>query len=36
MDRRKTADVYAYTRTRGFGDEVKRRILLGAHALTAE
>jgi aspartyl-tRNA(Asn)/glutamyl-tRNA(Gln) amidotransferase subunit A len=28
-------DVYALTRTRGFGREVKRRIVLGTHALSA-
>ena len=28
-------DVYALSRTRGFGDEVKRRIVLGTHALSA-
>lgn len=31
-----TADVYARTRSRGFGAEVQRRILLGTYALTAE
>lgn len=28
--------VYAHSRTAGFGAEVKRRILLGTYALTAE
>ncbi|KAI9062767.1 amidase signature enzyme [Trametes sanguinea] len=32
----KTANVYAHSRTRGFGDEVKRRILLGTYALSAD
>jgi Asp-tRNA(Asn)/Glu-tRNA(Gln) amidotransferase A subunit family amidase len=35
-DRRSTTNVYAHTRTVGFGDEVKRRMLLGTYALTAE
>jgi hypothetical protein len=35
-DRRSTNNVYAHTRTVGFGDEVKRRMLLGTYALTAE
>ncbi|KAI0322779.1 amidase signature domain-containing protein [Amylostereum chailletii] len=30
------AQRYAYTRTRGFGPEVKKRILLGTYALTAD
>lgn len=32
----KTANVYAHSRSAGFGPEVKRRILLGTYALTAE
>ncbi|KAH9851889.1 amidase signature enzyme [Lenzites betulinus] len=32
----KTANVYAHTRSRGFGKEVQRRILLGAYALSAD
>ncbi|OSD05395.1 amidase signature enzyme [Trametes coccinea BRFM310] len=32
----KTANVYAHSRTRGFGEEVKRRILLGTYALSAD
>jgi len=33
---RSPADVYAHTRTAGFGAEAKRRILLGTYALTAD
>ncbi|KAI0793712.1 amidase signature enzyme [Fomes fomentarius] len=32
----KTANVYAYTRSHGFGEEVQRRILLGTYALSAD
>nr|VWP02235.1 MADS-box MEF2 type transcription factor [Ganoderma boninense] len=32
----KTANVYAYTRSQGFGKEVQRRMLLGTYALSAE
>jgi len=32
----KTSNVYAFTRTQGFGNEVKKRILLGTYALTAD
>ena len=35
-DKRKTSNVYSHSRSRGFGAEVKRRMLLGAYALTAE
>jgi aspartyl-tRNA(Asn)/glutamyl-tRNA(Gln) amidotransferase subunit A len=35
-ERLKTANVYAHTRTKNFGAEVKRRLLLGTHALSAE
>lgn len=30
-----TAEIYAHSRTLGFGHEVKKRILLGTYALTA-
>ncbi|PIL24830.1 transporter [Ganoderma sinense ZZ0214-1] len=32
----KTANVYAYTRSQGFGKEVQRRMLLGTYALSAD
>lgn len=32
----KTANVYAHTRSLGFGKEVQRRMLLGTYALSAE
>ncbi|KAF7971195.1 hypothetical protein HWV62_21878 [Athelia sp. TMB] len=35
-DRTSTSHVYAHTRSRGFGSEVKKRILLGTYALTAD
>lgn len=35
-DKTKTANVYAHTRSSGFGHEVRKRILLGTYALTAE
>lgn len=35
-DTKKTANVYAHSRTEGFGPEVQKRILLGTYALTAE
>ncbi|KAF9645661.1 amidase signature enzyme, partial [Thelephora ganbajun] len=35
-DKRKAASVYSHSRSRGFGPEVKRRILLGTYALTAD
>jgi len=35
-DKRKTSNVYSHPRSRGFGAEVKRRMLLGTYALTAE
>ncbi|THH27403.1 hypothetical protein EUX98_g6783 [Antrodiella citrinella] len=34
-DLTKTVNVYAHTRSRGFGSEVQKRILLGTYALTA-
>ncbi|PCH44569.1 amidase signature enzyme [Wolfiporia cocos MD-104 SS10] len=36
MDKTKTANVYAYTRSAGFGAEVQKRILLGTYALSAD
>ncbi|KAH9951093.1 amidase signature domain-containing protein [Amylocystis lapponica] len=35
-DTTKTANVYAHSRSRGFGKEVQKRILLGTHALSAD
>ncbi|KAH9940770.1 amidase signature enzyme [Epithele typhae] len=35
-DLTKTANIYALTRSQGFGSEVQRRILLGTHALSAD
>jgi aspartyl-tRNA(Asn)/glutamyl-tRNA(Gln) amidotransferase subunit A len=35
-DKTNAANVYAQTRSRGFGSEVQKRILLGTYALTAE
>ncbi|KAF8519655.1 amidase signature enzyme [Gautieria morchelliformis] len=35
-DTTRTANVYAHSRTHGFGNEVQKRILLGTYALTAE
>ena len=35
-DKTTTSRVYAHTRSRGFGHEVQKRILLGTYALTAE
>ncbi|KAM5534505.1 hypothetical protein V8D89_011837 [Ganoderma adspersum] len=32
----KTANVYAYTRSQGFGKEVQRRMLLGTYALSVD
>ncbi|KAG8959752.1 Trimeric GatFAB AmidoTransferase(AdT) complex subunit [Tulasnella sp. 419] len=34
-DLSKTSNVYAFSRSKGFGPEVRRRILLGTYALTA-
>ncbi|KAF9269229.1 amidase signature enzyme [Marasmius fiardii PR-910] len=34
-DLTKASKVYSHTRTQGFGDEVRKRILLGTYALTA-
>ncbi|KIJ55482.1 hypothetical protein M422DRAFT_199712 [Sphaerobolus stellatus SS14] len=36
VNKNKTADVYAYTRSAGFGREVRKRILMGTYALTAD
>lgn len=35
-DKTKTANVYAHSRSAGFGKEVQKRILLGTYALSAE
>ncbi|KAH8104101.1 amidase signature domain-containing protein, partial [Cristinia sonorae] len=35
-DLTKTSNVYAHSRSQGFGSEVKKRILLGTYALTAD
>ncbi|KAK1236217.1 Trimeric GatFAB AmidoTransferase(AdT) complex subunit [Marasmius sp. AFHP31] len=35
-DLTKTSNVYSHTRTQGFGDEVRKRILLGTYSLTAD
>ncbi|KAF5351320.1 hypothetical protein D9758_008014 [Tetrapyrgos nigripes] len=35
-DLTKTSNLYAHTRSKGFGSEVKKRILLGTYALTAD
>lgn len=35
-DLTKTSNIYAYSRSAGFGPEVQRRILLGTYALTAD
>ncbi|KZT00578.1 amidase signature enzyme [Laetiporus sulphureus 93-53] len=35
-DKTKTANVYAHSRSAGFGKEVQKRILLGTYALTAD
>ncbi|KAF8517946.1 amidase signature enzyme, partial [Hysterangium stoloniferum] len=35
-NRARTADVYAESRTEGFGLEVQKRVILGTHALTAD
>ncbi|KAI0079110.1 amidase signature enzyme [Panus rudis PR-1116 ss-1] len=35
-DKTKTSNVYAHTRSRGFGKEVQKRIILGTYALTAD
>ncbi|THV02557.1 amidase signature enzyme [Dendrothele bispora CBS 962.96] len=35
-DTTKTSKVYANTRSKGFGEEVKKRVLLGTYALTAD
>uniref|UniRef100_A0A0W0GE96 Glutamyl-tRNA(Gln) amidotransferase subunit A, mitochondrial n=1 Tax=Moniliophthora roreri TaxID=221103 RepID=A0A0W0GE96_MONRR len=35
-DLTKTSKLYAHTRSEGFGEEVKKRVLLGIYALTAD
>ena len=35
-DKKRISNVYSYTRSKGFGHEVQKRILLGTYALTAE
>ncbi|TCD68010.1 Trimeric GatFAB AmidoTransferase(AdT) complex subunit [Steccherinum ochraceum] len=35
-DLTKTSKIYAHTRSQGFGSEVRKRILLGTYALTAD
>ncbi|KAL0576231.1 Trimeric GatFAB AmidoTransferase(AdT) complex subunit [Marasmius crinis-equi] len=35
-DTTKTSNVYSHTRSQGFGEEVRKRILLGTYALTAD
>jgi len=35
-DKKKVANVYSHSRSHGFGPEVKRRIILGTYALTAD
>lgn len=34
-DAKELADIYAYSRTEGFGDEVKRAIMMGTYTLSA-
>ncbi|KLO19288.1 amidase signature enzyme, partial [Schizopora paradoxa] len=36
VDKKKTSNVYSHTRSRGFGHEVQKRILLGTYALSAD
>ena len=35
-DKTKTAQIYAQSRSAGFGPEVQKRILLGTYALSAQ
>ncbi|KAL5492335.1 HER2 [Sanghuangporus weigelae] len=35
-NRKRVSDVYSYSRSKGFGHEVQKRILLGTYALTAD